>query len=71
MFYIDYTGWQLEGGVQNIDDLHSVKVNHHSSTGTTWHILDIVCLESGLHVSEGREKLDMVQGGVHSNSLSI
>ena len=71
MFYIDNTGLHLEGGVQNIDDLHSVKVNHHSFTGTTWDVLDVVCLESGLLVGEGREKLDMVQGGVHSNSFSF
>ena len=71
MFYRDNTGWQLEGGVQNIDDLHSVKEDYHSSAGTTWDILDLVRLESGLHVGEGREKLDMVQGGAHSNSFSF
>ena len=38
-------------GVQYVDDLHSVKVDHHSSTGTTRDILDLVCLEGSL----GRE----------------
>ena len=66
MFYIDNTGWQLEGGVQNID-YHSVKVNHHSSTDTTWDVLDVICLGSGLHVGEGREK---VQGGVSFHIIS-
>ena len=47
MFYRDNIGWQLEGGVQNIDDLHSVKEDYHSSAGTTWDILDLVRLESG------------------------
>ena len=31
-------------GVQYVDNLHSVKVDHHSSTGTTWNILNLVCL---------------------------
>ena len=47
----------------------AVKEDYHSSAGSTWDILDLVCLESGLHVGEGREKLDMVQGGAHSNFL--
>ena len=38
-------------GVQDIDNLHSVKVDHHASTGTTRDILDLVCLEGSL----GRE----------------
>ena len=35
-------------GIQDIDNLNSVKVDHHSSTGTTRDILDLVCLEGGL-----------------------
>ena len=54
------------GGVQYVDDLHSVKVHvdHHSSTGTTWDILNLVRLKGGL----GRESKTKIGGeGKHSN----
>ena len=34
-------------GILHFGNLHSVKVDHHSSTGTTRDILNLVCLESG------------------------
>ena len=53
-------------GVQYVDNLHSVKVDHHSSTGTTRDILDLVCLEGGLG-REGKAKIHVQGEGEHSN----
>ena len=51
-------------GILHFGNLHSVKVDHHSSTGTTWNILDLVCPEGSL----GREgKANMGGEGENSN----
>ena len=34
-------------GVLHFGNLHSVKVDHDTSTGTRWDILDLVCLKGG------------------------
>ena len=43
-------------GVQYVDDLDPVKVDHHSSTGTTRDILNLICLKSGLE-REGKAEI--------------